>query len=556
MTKRPKFDVYDSYDLPRGVFMYKVLLVDDEILVREAVSAKIRWKDLGFELAGLCENGQQAVAFMKDSPVDVVLTDICMPYMDGMGLSKYLYENYPQTQIIIFSGYGEFEYAKQAIQYHVSEYILKPVTAKELSGVLVSVREKLDRARRQEQKLDQLNEVYHKYTKNESLIISKALSRLVSGTQGIKKCLKELDELGVQIHGNAFRVVAADLDVYSGYCEIEKELKKGSALMSFVVENISDEILRRRDCGIAYRDSDNRICLLIWKHAKQDHTGHIREICKEIQDNVYKAARLSVSMGIGHCVTALEELPYSYESASEMLQYRYAKGTGVILDSRDRQSEANPMTLKEELKAAAEAVKSSDQKKFEKILEKIETWMRLNYVSRNAAAAYFQQIIQTIYANVYQADEKFAAPETFMAAVADAHSAEAAMETVREYAAKGFLALEKIGQSSSKRQADKAMDFISENYSDPNLGLTQICEYLNISTSHFSSIFKEATGQTFTEALMNLRIQNAERLLRQTKLKNYEIAEKVGFSDPHYFSIVFKKMTGKTPKEYARENAE
>lgn len=536
--------------------MYRVLLVDDEILVREAVSAKIRWKDLGFELAGLCENGQQAVEFMKNSPVDVVLTDIYMPYMDGLGLSKYIYENCPQTQIIIFSGYGEFEYAKQALSYHVSEYILKPVTAKELSKVLVSVREKLDYARRQEQKLDQLNEVYHKYTKNESLIISKALSRLVSGTQGMKKSLKELDELGVQIRGNAFRVVAAELDVYSGYCEMEKELKKGSALMSFVVENISDEILRRMDCGIAYRDSDNRICLLIWKHAKQEHAGQIREICEEIQENVYKAARLSVSMGIGRCVTALEELPYSYASASEMLQYRYAKGTGVILDSRDRQCEANPMTLKKELKAAAEAVKSMDQKNFEKIMDTIESWISSNYVSRNAAVAYFQQILQTIYTNVYQADENFAAPEAVMAAAADAHSEEAAMEAVREYAAKGFLALKKIGQSSSKRQADKAMDYIYENYSDQNLGLNQICEYLNISTSHFSSIFKEATGQTFIEALMNVRIQNAERLLRQTKLKNYEIAEKVGFSDPHYFSIVFKKMTGKTPKEYARENAE
>ncbi|KAI4448747.1 HTH-type transcriptional activator RhaR [Eubacterium plexicaudatum ASF492] len=536
--------------------MYKVLLVDDEILVREAISAKIRWKELGFELAGLCENGQQAISYIQDSPVDVVLTDIYMPYMDGMGLSKYLYENCPQTEIIIFSGYGEFEYAKQALQYHVSEYILKPVTAKELSKVLLTVREKLDSVRRQEQKLDQLNEVYHKYTKNESLIVSKALSRLVSGTQGIQKCLKELDELGVHIRGNAFRVVAVDLDVYSGYCEIEKELKKGSALMSFVVENISDEILRRSECGIAYRDSDNRICLLIWKHAKQENTKYILEICTEIQDNVYQAAHLSISMGIGCCVTALEDLPYSYESASDMLRYRYTKGTGIILDSGDKQCEANPMTLKKELKAADEAVKSFDHNKFEQTLDRIETWMKTKYVNRNAAAAYFQQMVQLIYANVYQSDEKFAMPETVMAKVADAHSIEAAMEAVRVYAEKGFSALEKIGQSSSKRQADKAMDYIFENYADRNLGLNQLCEYLNMSTSRFSSIFKEATGQTFTEALMNIRIQNAERLLRQTSLKNYEIAEKVGFSDPHYFSIVFKKVTGKTPKEYARENSE
>lgn len=536
--------------------MYKVLLVDDEILIREAVSAKIQWKELGLELAGLCENGRQAVAFIKENPVDIVLTDIYMPYLDGMELSKYLYENYPQTEIIIFSGYGEFEYAKQALQYQVSEYILKPVTAKELSKVLVSVREKLDCKRTQERKIDQLNEIYHKYTKNESLIISKALSRLVSGTQGIEKSLRELEELGVEIRGNAFRVVAAELDVYSKYGDMEKDMKKGSSLMSFVVENISDEILRRDDLGIAYRDSDHCVCLLIWKHAKQENTKHIREICAEIQENVHKAACLSISMGIGCCVTSLEELPYSYESASEMLRYRYAKGTGVILDCGDKQCEENPMTLKKELKAADEAVKGFDQSRFEEILRGIEAWMKARYVNRSVASAYFQQMVQMIYENVSQADDGFVLPETVMAAIADANSIEAAMDLVREYAGQGFSALESIGQPGSKRQAAKAINYIRENYGNQNLGLNQICEYLNMSTSRFSSIFKEATGRTFTEVLIEVRIRNAKRLLRQTSLRNYEIAEKVGFSDPHYFSHVFKKMTGKTPKEYARENTE
>ena len=139
--------------------VYKVLLVDDEILVREAISAKIEWNKLGFELAKDCENGKDAIEFMKENPVDVVLTDICMPYIDGMGLSKFVYENFPQTTIIIFSGYSDFEYAKMAIQYKVAEYILKPVTAKELSEVLVRIKEKLDSERQQEQKMDELTKV-------------------------------------------------------------------------------------------------------------------------------------------------------------------------------------------------------------------------------------------------------------------------------------------------------------------------------------------------------------------------------------------------------------
>ncbi len=134
------------------------------------------------------------------------------------------------------------------------------------------------------------------------------------------------------------------------------------------------------------------------------------------------------------------------------------------MDCGDRQCEENPMTLKKELKAAAEAVKGFDQNRFEEILRTIETWMKERYVNRNTASGYFQQIIQIIYANVSQADDSFALPETVMAAVADANSIEAAMDILREYAAKGFLALEHIGQPGSKRQAAKAIDYIRENY--------------------------------------------------------------------------------------------
>ena len=195
--------------------MYKVLLVDDEILVRDAIRKKIEWNKIGFELVGDCENGRDAIEFVQNNPVDLVLTDICMPHVDGMELSRYLYENHPQVSIIIFSGYSDFEYAKQAIQYKVSEYILKPVTAKELTEVLEQLKKKLDGIRKEEQKIDKLQKVYHNYTKNEALIIAKALSRLVKGTQKVERSMEELEELGISIRGTAFRVVAADIDIYS-----------------------------------------------------------------------------------------------------------------------------------------------------------------------------------------------------------------------------------------------------------------------------------------------------------------------------------------------------
>ncbi len=534
--------------------MYKVLLVDDEILVREAISAKIEWKELGFELAGDCENGKEAIEFLKETPVDVVLTDICMPYVDGMEVSKYIYENFPQTAIIIFSGYSDFEYAKQAIQYKAAEYILKPVTAKELTEVLVRIREKLDNERSKKEKIDVLQKAYRTYTKNEALIISKALSRLIQGTQAIETSLAELKEFGIEVGGKSYRVVTMDIDVYSELYQTDEKLKKESALMSFVVENISNEIVNNHHSGIAYRDSDSRVCMLLWSNSPREFRKEALEICREIQNAVYEAMKLTVSMGVGVYVDKLENLSKSYETAEEILKYRYTKGCGNVYDCESLIASGNAMELEQDFKEIGESVKERQKEELFEILEHVETWICHGYVIKEQAVSWLQQIMRIIHETVRRVNENFSLQESDLLEVTEAKSFKTAMEKVKSYANRGIKAMTESGQTSGERQAALAVDYLKENYSNPSLGLNDICDYLNISTSRFSSIFKEATGKTFIEVLNGIRMERAKQLLRETSMKNYEIAEKVGFSDPHYFSIAFKKMTGKTPKEYSRKN--
>ena len=130
--------------------MYRILLVDDEALIREAVSENVQWEKYGYELAGSCENGKEALEFIEKTPVDVVLTDICMPYMDGMQLSERLGEEHPSIKIIILSGYDDFDYAKKAIRYGVKEYLLKPITAEEMGKALLDLKAELDKERKAE----------------------------------------------------------------------------------------------------------------------------------------------------------------------------------------------------------------------------------------------------------------------------------------------------------------------------------------------------------------------------------------------------------------------
>lgn len=222
--------------------MYRILLVDDEILVRDAIKENIDWKSIDCELVGDCENGKQAAEFVQEHPVDIVLTDILMPYMDGMELSHFLHDNYPDIVIVVFSGFGEFEYAKKAIQYGVSEYLLKPVTATELTAVIQKMKEKVDQLRKEKKKMESLTKTSENYRENVQVIRSKAIEALVNCTTDIQKSLNRLQKMGITLSGCGYRVAVFDIDLYSGMYQLDVEKRQESALMAFVLFNISLQI--------------------------------------------------------------------------------------------------------------------------------------------------------------------------------------------------------------------------------------------------------------------------------------------------------------------------
>ncbi|MFV0361980.1 MAG: response regulator [Suipraeoptans sp.] len=533
--------------------MYKILLVDDEILVREAIREKIRWNDLGFELVADLENGKEAQKFVENNLVDLVLTDIYMPYMDGLELSKFLYENYPDIAIVIFSGYSDFEYAKRAIQYKVSEYILKPVTAIELSEILIKVKEKLDSKKNEEEKLDELKKVYHTYTKNESAIISKTLTKLVNGTESVEKSLHELSELGVKIKASSYRVAVIDIDVYSDLYGISEELKKESALMAFVVENIASEVLNKTGEGIAFRDNDNRTYMLFYTKKVKELRHHIIETCTKVQELVNETTGLSVSLGIGTYVDDIHDLKVSYNSAMEALKHRFSRGDGHIFDAEQTINYEQMETEEEFYNMMYLSLKNRTIEEVEMILDSISDSMKKYTISKSVIIAYLHRLQRLIYETISEKDMSFKLTDNDVNTITQMKSLDAAMTFLKEYAREGLVLLADITQSSTGRQADLAINYLNNNYDNAGLSLNEVCNYLGISSSYFSSFFKDETGSTFLEMLTNIRMGKAKELLTETSLRNYEIAERVGYSDPHYFNIAFKKVVGVTPKEFARE---
>ena len=536
--------------------MYKILLVDDEILVRDAIRENIDWGKLACELIGDCENGKQAVEFVKTHEVDIVLTDILMPYMDGMELSHFLHDNYPDVLIVIFSGFGEFEYAKKAIQYNVSEYMLKPVTAMELTKVIENMKEKLDSRKKEQRKMESLTQVSQDYHKNANVIRSKALDCLVKCTREVQVSLDELERMGITFQAASYRVAVFDIDTYSEMYQMDIDKQQESALMAFVLFNVGDEIVVQEKAGVVYQEGNNRVCIIFAGNRTKEFSENIHRICHEIQKKVKEVIGLETSIGIGSWVRSPYELIYSYRLAAKAIDYRYLLGGNLLFDMEEKKTD-NSIFLINDLETLTEAIKSGDRRLMEETLGQIETEIKSALVEKSYACIYLQQVIRAIGNTCQSLSEEpekiIAQREALLKAVTEQRMFSQAAALVEKYAQEVFDELQELNSSSGQRQGMLAMDYIQKNYMDPGLSLNSICSYLNISTSYFSTIFKEMTGETFIEVLTRVRMEKAKELLENTTMKNYEIAEKVGFSDPHYFGISFKKITGKTPTEYARE---
>ena len=536
--------------------MYKILLVDDEILVRDAIRENIDWGKLDCELIGDCENGKQAVEFVKTHEVDIVLTDILMPYMDGMELSHFLHDNYPDILIVIFSGFGEFEYAKKAIQYNVSEYMLKPVTAMELTKVIENMKEKLDSRKKEQRKMESLTQVSQDYHKNANVIRSKALDCLVKCTRDVQVSLDELERMGITFQAASYRVAVFDIDTYSDMYQMDMDKQQESALMAFVLFNVGDEIVVQEKAGVVYQEGNNRVCIIFAGNRTKEFSESIHRICHEIQEKVKEVIGLETSIGLGNWVRSPHELIYSYRLAAKAIDYRYLLGGNLLFDMEEKKTD-NSIFLINDLEILTESIKSGDRRLMEKTLGQIETEIKSALVEKSYACIYLQQVIRAIGNTCQSLSEEpekiIAQREALLKAVTEQRMFSQAAALVEKYAQEVFDALQELNSSNGQRQGMLAMDYIQKNYMDPCLSLNSICSYLNISTSYFSTIFKEMTGETFIEVLTRVRMEKAKELLENTTMKNYEIAEKVGFSDPHYFGISFKKITGKTPTEYARE---
>lgn len=538
--------------------MYKVLLVDDEALIREAISENIKWEELGYELIGACKDGREAIEVMKDHSPHLLLTDIFMPYVDGIELSRYVYENCPETKVIIISGYDEFEYAKKAVKYQVLEYILKPITAFELSETLLRVRGILEE---EENKKNSIKKIRGAYVSNLPLLRGRFLNNLVQGTGFMEDIQEKFEELKITLKGRVYAVALVEGDEFLDFLKNYPDIKNDLAL--FAIYNITEEIVGDFKCGVTFQNAEDKTVVIFAGENEAELTETIDLVCRKVKQSIYEYLQIETTTCIGRTVSSVNKLNVSFEGARSAIEYRFLLGGNQIFYARDFENNEGNETAEslDVSKITGQIILSIKTNNIEELEQDIKRFMesiREAYVPKNRIIIYIQNLILSIMnavdsigvneESIFE-EERNLLNNLYLKKNLKEIEVEV-LEFCRNIA--GFMSSER--DSFCKKQAILAKDYIEKNYANQDISLNSVCNYLAMSTSYFSSVFKNYTGETFIEALTKTRIEKAKNLIENTKMKSYEIAESVGFSDPHYFSITFKKITGKTPTEYAKGN--
>ena len=535
--------------------MIKIFLVEDEIAIRKGIKNSIDWEKEGYEFVGEAGDGELAYPMILKTKPDILITDIKMPFMDGLQLSKLVRKELPATKILILSGYDEFEYAKEAIKLQVAEYLLKPISSAKLLDVLAQVKEVI----RQEQEEKELIKKYKEDMKeNRELEKERFLNQIITQNLSLAQILETGESLGMDLSAPLYNILLLKITENGGkqetYAEIESALDTLSGVFSF------------------RRGVDEWLFLLTADDAEKMERRI--ESCRKTVRQITEKTDPPVEYfgALGNPVERLREIKNSLKEAEKKFAFQYFKKWNQILEIpvRDVGSSENPQTEKKENE---ELLISSVQvdKLNHKIIENfIHTGLRREV--SNFVDDYFMSLgeksVQSLMFRQYVAMDFYLAAVAFLERLGfsskelvercgDLKEMEQVIHTIeqtKEYIKKVLDATLECRESvSRKRYSDllkEAVSYIEHHYEEEDISLNQVAASVNISPSHFSTIFSKEMGETFIEYLTNVRMERAKQLLRSSTMKTAEIAYAVGYKDAHYFSYLFKKVQKCTPREF------
>lgn len=533
--------------------LYRIMLVDDEDEVRTSIIKKIDWENAGFEVVGDAENGEDALEKLELLEPDLVLTDIRMPYMDGLTMSERIRQLHPSTKIVIFSGYDDFEYAKQAITLNVIEYILKPVNVEELTAILKRIKKTLDEEIEQKRNVRSLRE---SFVKNLPILKENFLQNLVHGKIEEARIPLLLREYHLNL-ADAEEWVVAQADIAAPQSPTGTpglSLHQEKELIPISVKQIIDEKLAPY-CRFHTFRSALGICVIAALDSSQSIEGLVSvldDICRECK----RILELTVTIGVGQCRPTLSQLEKSYHEARDALGYHTILGQGRVIYMGDVEpgQKALPQMDAGLIAELSAAVKFGTADEIGTVAHRIAQRMEQAPLHTSQYQFYLIGLLGLLLDIISHYELN---PQVVLGGDGDCFEVLSAIKTVEElerWLCRVCLAINdgmnNQRTTTSHRLVQQAQDYIQENYTNPELSLELLCKHLHVSQAYLSTLFKQETGESYVGYLTGLRLNKAKELLTETDQKTYSIAAQVGYAEPNYFGYVFKKTFGISPSKF------
>jgi two-component system, response regulator YesN len=537
-----------------GENMKKVLIADDELLVRIGLKQTIPWEENGFVVVGTAKNGREAIEIFEEFDPDILLTDIKMPIISGLELIQELKARKSNLRAIILSHYDDFNYAKEAIKLGASEYILKSDLCQEnLISILKKLSDEIDGFNRKNSKTV-IEPTKDKVIDNNNLEV--LFRRIVFGEYKNKQEFDNMLNIIKTYFEKGFLVVATVKFFINDLLESNKvELKDENLIRS--IENVSNQVFSENSFLKVLCFNLDEVTYLFNidnTQSAQKSLERLKDLITLLKRNIKQILDVNAYIGLSRPSTSHEKLVELIEEARAAREYCFFEGSGIVEFNENLDSYAGECP-KIHLDTIRDYFKAHDKEQLNKYITGI-----FDILSNLKNTSYIKEVFFDLmsYARVLAVELNLINQPAFNDEKLNYKNLEKLhnFKMTKQYITDIYdeLMYHSNGNNSVKYSyvISKCLDYIKSNY-DKNISLGDAAGNVQISKSYLSLLFKQETGINFSNYLTNYRIEKSKKLLLRSNYKIYELAEKVGFDNPYYFSKVFKEVTGSSCKEYRKQ---
>lgn len=533
--------------------MLRIMIIDDEFYFREALKISLPWHELGFEICGEAKNGKDALEKVEGLKPDIIIADINMPIMDGLEFIQNIKDKGANIKIIILTGHSEFNYAKQALQLGVNNYILKPVDEEELKRTLLELKGLIQKESNIRVEVDRLKQ---QVRDSLPLLKEKLLNELIQGSL-IKKdheTIKKIEYFGIKHSSNCYLVATIEMD------DVESLGWEGEdrQLWKYAVANIASEILEEQfEFDICY-DSEDRICIIIGVNDTDNNFSALLENRLElIRASICKHLSFTITIGVGNEKSELFHVHESYNESIIAIKNNLTAGKNKIIPYNsvaESDIRAN-LFASEHRSQLLMNMRIGNEEEVNKLINQIFMEIREGKVQREILFVVCIEMMAVCMEFTVEMGlpVKDILPNNRFNIIEEIQSIRSIDEMEAWITGIFKLTLEIIKKNKSSKASrliEGVKKYIEDNYQSDELSIDEIAKNLFVNYTHLCFIFKRDAGVTINEYLTEYRIKKAKELFDFGNSLILDVARKVGYADANYFGKCYKKYYGIAPSKY------